>query len=147
MFLSIDPASLKTRKRWASEQLERYMGKFKADHIDYEAPFRPPNFKPVAPELVTGNVSKVSDVGPQKTKGSSEWEIVGDRTDAPPSKRAKENGTVMDKRPNVAKKRKAAGETDTDSAVMVRPPKRRREAEEKARSSIEVRQSRVRAAA
>jgi hypothetical protein len=68
---------------------------------------------------------------------------VGDRNDAPPSKKAKENGTVMDKRPNVAKKCKAAGEMDTDSAVMSRLPKWRREAEEKARSSTEVRQSRM----
>ncbi|KAJ7242254.1 hypothetical protein C8J57DRAFT_1526301 [Mycena rebaudengoi] len=49
----------------AIEQLERYMGKFKVDHINYEASFKPPSFKRVwdAPEHVTGNASKGSDVG------------------------------------------------------------------------------------
>ncbi|KAJ7252815.1 hypothetical protein C8J57DRAFT_1237642 [Mycena rebaudengoi] len=53
--------------------------------------------------------------------------ITGDSDDAPPSKRAKKNGMVVDKRPNMAKKGKATDETDTDSAVMSRPPPKRKQ--------------------
>ncbi|KAJ7232947.1 hypothetical protein C8J57DRAFT_1250302 [Mycena rebaudengoi] len=140
MSLSIHPASLKTRKRWTSEQLEGYMGKFKVDRTDYIG-FLTTCWGLYKLVRVNKDKKLTSRQGfgcwPPEDKGSSKRGIAGNSNDAPPSKRAKKHGTVVNKRPNVAKKRRAAGETDTDSAAMSRPPKRRREAEEKARSSTE----------
>ncbi|KAJ6611620.1 hypothetical protein B0H10DRAFT_2192856 [Mycena sp. CBHHK59/15] len=120
MLVSTDPAALKAKKRWSTEQLSRYQVRFNADHVTYDPTLRPPIFHRVKPsntkptEAIILEDAEVS-ARPGKRKN------IGNSLDEKPVKKRKTGADVGEK--GAEKRSKNTGATTGKQRLPNKVPK------------------------